>query len=153
MLKDLVVPLLEGALEENPSLFLVDLTISPDNKITVTLDGDNGVTLKECIAVSRAIEHNIDRDEIDFGLEVASSGASSLLKMPRQYNKNVGRVLAVRTAEVAVEGTLTELKEDGVVLEWSAREPKPIGKGKVTVQKRMEIAFTDIIEAKVVIKF
>jgi len=153
MLKDKVTELLNKALQENDSLFLIDFSITLDNKIKVVVDGDAGVTLKDCMAISRAIEHNLDREEEDFALEVASAGATSPLVLPRQYKKNLGKKLEVKTTGENIEGTLTEAAEDRIVLEWKAREPKPVGKGKITVQKRQEIAISDIKEAKVVLKF
>ncbi|MXN92164.1 ribosome assembly cofactor RimP [Flavobacterium sp. Sd200] len=152
--KEKVAALLNAGLEEHPSLFLIDLTIGSGNKINVTLDGDNGVTLQDCINISRAIEHNLDREEEDFSLEVASAGATSPLKFPRQFAKNIGRIVLVKTNDnKEIEADLTEAGENGIVLEWTAREPKQIGKGKETVQKKQEIAYTDIKEAVVVIKF
>lgn len=151
--KEKVGSLLEDALNERPELFLIDLAITDANKIIVTLDGDNGVTLQDCIDVSRAIEHNLDREEQDFSLEVASAGATTPLKKTRQYVKNLGRTLKVKTAESEIEAGLTEANEEFIVLEWKAREPKQIGKGKETVSKRAEIAYKDIKEAVVVIKF
>ncbi len=145
--------LLNKALEENPSLFLVNLTIGADNSIKVVLDGDQGVSLQDCMDVSRAIEHNLDREEEDFSLEVTSAGATSPLTLPRQYNKNIGRKLQVRTTSGELEGTLVGASENSITLEWKAREPKPVGKGKVTVQKKQEIAFSDIQQAKVKLKF
>ncbi|MGJ8731577.1 MAG: ribosome assembly cofactor RimP [Cellulophaga sp.] len=154
MFKEQVTSLLEGALKENPSLFLIDFTITPDYKINIVLDGDNGVTLKDCVAVSRAIDHNLDREEQDFSVEVASAGASTPLVLPRQYTKNIGRKLEVKTIEGRnFEGELTAATEDTITLEWKAREQKPVGKGKVTVQKKEEISFSDIKEAKVILKF
>ena len=85
--------LLGKALEERPSLFLIDFTIGSDNTIRVVLDGDQGVNLQDCMDVSRAIEHNLDREEEDFSLEVTSAGATSPLQLPRQFRKNVGRKL------------------------------------------------------------
>lgn len=153
MFKDEVKTLLSDALDEDGSLFLIDFSISTDNKINVVLDGDNGVTVQDCMRVSRAIEHNLDREEQDFSLEVASAGAASPMVLPRQYKKNVGRKVKVRTEEETFEGNLTATTDDHIVLEWKAREPKPIGKGKVTVQKKKEINFSDIKEAKVILKF
>lgn len=153
MFKEKVTKLLDKALEENESIFLIDFSISPSNKIKITLDGDNGVTLQDCINFSRAIEHNLDREEEDFSLEVESAGAASPIVLPRQYNKNIGRTLEVKTLEDKVEGKLTAATAETITLEWKAREPKPVGKGKVTVQKKQEIAISDIQEAKVVIKF
>jgi len=153
MLKEKVTALLEEALKEDKSLFLLDFSVSADNKIKVILDGDNGVTLQDCMNVSRAIEHNLDREEEDFALEVASAGAASPLKLPRQYSKNIGRKLEVKTQEDEFEGKLTEASESDITLEWKVREPKPVGKGKITVQKKQTIAISDIKEAKVVLKF
>lgn len=153
MLKDRVKELLEEALKEDESLFLIDFSVTADHSIKIILDGDKGITLKDCMRVSRAIEHNLDREETDFALEVTSAGAAAPLLMPRQYKKNIGRKLKVKTSEDNFEGNLTETDEKGIVLEWKAREPKPIGKGKVTVQKKQEIEFSEIKEAKVVLKF
>lgn len=153
MLKGKVKELLEAGLQEDESLFLIDFAITPDNRIKVIIDGDHGVTVDDCIKISRAIEHNLDREEEDFSLEVASAGATSPLVLPRQYGKNIGRKLEVVTDEGSFEGNLTQVDENNIVLEWKAREPKPIGKGKVTVQKKKEINFSDINKAKVVLKF
>lgn len=153
MLKEKVTALLEEALKEDQSLFLLDYSITADNKILITLDGDHGVTLQDCMNVSRAIEHNLDREEEDFSLEVASAGAASPIKLPRQFVKNLGRKLEVKTQDMEFEGKLTEASEDSITLEWKDREPKPIGKGKITVQKKQQIAISDIKEAKVVLKF
>ncbi len=153
MLKEKVESLLNKALEEHPSLFLIDFMVGGDNTIRVVLDGDDGVNLQDCMDVSRAIEHNLDREEEDFSLEVTSAGATSPLQLPRQYKKNIGRKLRVRIAEEELEGNLTEATEDNITLEWKAREPKPVGKGKVTVQKKREIPFSEILEAKVILKF
>lgn len=144
---------MDKALEAHPSLFLIDFTVGGDNNIKVILDGDAGVNLQDCMDISRAIEHNLDREEEDFSLEVTSAGATSPLQLPRQYNKNIGRKLKVRTSAEELEGTLTQTSENSITLEWKAREPKPVGKGKVTVQKKQEIAFSDIQEAKVILKF
>lgn len=151
--KEKVAGLLDAALLERPSLFLIDLSISEANKITVTLDGDQGVTLQDCIDVSRAIEHNLDREEVDFSLEVASAGVSAPLKLVRQFRKNIGRDLSVKTATAAFEGTLKVADENRIVLEWQSREPKKIGKGKETVVRQEEIPLGDIEEAIVTIKF
>lgn len=154
LFKEKVNQLVQEALMERPSLFLIDLKITDDNKISVILDGDNGVNLQDCIDVSRVLEHNLDREEVDFALEVASAGATSPLKMPRQYKKNIGRkIKVVKISDEVIEATLIEADENGVTLEWKAREPKKIGKGKETVDKKEVLPFTDIKQAVVIITF
>ena len=150
---DKVKDLVDEALLENESLFLIDLSISSNNKIQVTVDGDNGVALSECIRISRNVEHNLDREEEDFSLEVTTPDISHPLKVKRQYKKNINRILKVKTQEDSFEGTLTSVNETEIELSWKAREPKPIGKGKMTVEKNAVIAYKDIKEAKVKIVF
>ena len=103
--------------------------------------------------MSRAIEHNLDRDEEDFSLEVLSAGVSEPLSEVRQYRKNVGRKLKVKTGGETIEGELVNAGEENITLQWKAREPKPVGKGKVTVQKEAIVPYENIVEAKVMIKF
>ncbi|WP_269240582.1 ribosome assembly cofactor RimP [Flavobacterium limnophilum] len=151
--KDKVNDLLTQVLLEKPSIFLIDLTITDSFKIIVNIDGDNGVVLQDCIDVSRAIENNLDREEQDFSLEVASVGVGSPLKMVRQYKKNVGRTLIVKLETQTIEAELVEANDNFIILSWEAREPKKIGKGKETVQKRQEIPYTEIKEAIVTVTF
>jgi ribosome maturation factor RimP len=151
--RDKISELLEEALDQKPSLFLVDLTITEAFKVIITLDGDNGVNLQDCIDVSRAIDNNLDREEQDYSLEVASAGVSTPLKLVRQYQKNIGRTLKVKTATETIEAKLEEANEESITLSWSAREPKKVGKGKETVEHKREIPYSDIKEAIVTIIF
>ncbi|SNR54841.1 ribosome maturation factor RimP [Lutibacter agarilyticus] len=154
MNKEKVINLLNNALEENPELFLIELKFLPDNKIYVEVDGDKGISLKECIRINREIEHNLDREEEDFSLEVTSPDVSNPLKVNRQYQKNINRILEVTLKDhTKVEGLLKTVNENSIELEWKAREPKPIGKGKVTVVKNATLLFSTILEAKVKIIF
>ena len=152
--KGIVKSLLDNALQENTELFLIELSFLADNRIYVEVDGDKGVSLKECIRISREIEHNLDREEEDFSLEVTSPDVANPLKVKRQYVKNINRILDVKLKDNStVQGELKSVNENEIELEWKAREPKPIGKGKVTVVKNATIQFDDILEAKVKIIF
>ena len=151
--KEKVLELLNEALKDKPSVFLIDLSINEANKITITLDGDTGVILQDCIDISKAIDNNLDREEQDFSLEVASAGVSSPLKLVRQYKKNIGRTLKVKTATETIEAQLLSANDEVIELTWSAREPKKIGKGKETVIKKQQIPYPEIKEAIVTINF
>jgi len=151
--KEKVESLVSQGIAEKPAIFLIDLTISESQKITIILDGDLGVTLQDCIDVSRVIDNNLDREEHDYSLEVASAGVSTPLKLVRQYKKNIGRVLKVKTVTDKFEAKLDNANDDFITLTWTAREPKKIGKGKETVVKKVEIPYSDIKEATVIITF
>ncbi|MFZ4435499.1 MAG: ribosome assembly cofactor RimP [Flavobacterium psychrophilum] len=151
--KEKVNQLLQTGLDEKPDLFLIDLSVNEANKILVTLDGDQGIQLQDCIDISRAIEHNLDREEQDFSLEVASVGVGSPLKLVRQYVNNIGRTLIVKLATSTIEAELIAATESHITLAWEAREPKKIGKGKETVQKELQIPYSEIKEAIVTVTF
>ena len=133
---------------------MIDLSINDANKISIVLDGDLGINLQDCIDISRAVENNLDREEQDFSLEVASAGISSPLKLVRQYKKNIGRTLKVKTNSLEeIEAQLTMANDEKITIEWQAREPKKIGKGKETVDKKLELSYENIKEAIVIISF
>lgn len=148
-----VKTLVDEALAENEALFLIDLNFGTEGSIKVIVDGDSGVPLSECIRISRHVEHNLDRENEDFSLEVTTPNITDPITDPRQYNKNIDRTLKVKTAKENFEGKLLEVTEQGITLFWKTREPKPIGKGKITVEKQQTISLSDIIEAKVKIIF
>lgn len=152
--KEKVKDLLEKALEENTQLFLIDLDFSESNKISVILDGDSGVNLQDCINVNKFLDSGLEAEEVEYSIEVASAGVSTPLKLVRQYKKNIGRTVKVKTiSQGDFEASLSDADEQTATLTWSAREPKEIGKGKVTVQKTITIPYSDIKEAVVIISF
>ncbi|MDP3353684.1 MAG: ribosome assembly cofactor RimP [Flavobacteriaceae bacterium] len=154
MNKQVVNQLVSEALSENNSLFLIDLTLHQDNRIVVQIDGEHGVPLKECVRISRYIENSLDKEVEDYALEVTTPDIADPIKDIRQYKKNLLRTLLVTLKDRnKVEGVLTQITENGILLESKVREPKPIGKGKITVIKNIEVAFENIEKAIVKIIF
>ena len=152
--KKRIEELLNEFLESREDLFLVDLKISAGDDITVILDGDNGVTLQDCLDASRAVEFNMDREEHDFSLQVMSAGLSEPLSSPRQYRKNIGREIEVLLNDSSeIEGELAKVDDEKITLVLRYRKPKDIGKGKVDVEEEKEIPYSEIKKALVVIKF
>ncbi|PKP43980.1 MAG: ribosome assembly cofactor RimP [Bacteroidetes bacterium HGW-Bacteroidetes-13] len=153
MLAKRVKELLDDFFEENPSLFLIDLQVSEAGQIVVIMDGDEGITVQDCVNASRKVEHNLDPEE-DFSIEVTSAGVSSPLVNIRQYRKNIGREIEVFMANGRKNsGQLIQIQEEEIVLLQKIREPKPIGKGKITVEKKLTIPFTEINKTIVTLKF
>lgn len=140
-------------LETRADLFLIEFKVDEKFKVTIDIDGDNGVNLQDCIDLSKSIDAKVDREEQDFSMEVASVGATSPLRFPRQFIKNKGRRLSVKAHNEVFEGDLTEASEDSFTIEWKAREPKKIGKGKETVEKKQVFTYDEVSEAKVIIIF
>ena len=140
-----ILELVNNALEGSDK-YLVNLKVTPDNRIYVDIDGDNGVTIDDCIELSRAIEGQLDRDEVDFALDVSSAGADQPLKLTRQYRKNVGRELEVVTVDgERAEGTLEDASDEGIVIRTVGTRKQPA--------ETLRFAYRDIKSARVVIKF
>lgn len=153
-LKTRVEELLQAFLQTRPDLFLVDLKVSVASDITIVLDGDQGVSIQDCLDASRAIEFNIDREEQDFSLQVMSAGLSEPLTLPRQFQKNVGRDLEILFEDTTkIQGELASVDDEKITLILRYRKPKDIGKGKVDVEEEREIPYSEIKKALVVIKF
>ena len=137
---------------EGTDKFLVDMHISGDNRINVAIDGDNGITIDDCVELSRYIEKSLNRDEEDFELNVASAGIDSPLKLHRQYVKNIGRTLAVTTLDgEKTTGKLLEVSDNDIVI-LPDNNPR---KKKTDPEEDLSqtIPFTNIQTAKIVIKF
>ena len=149
-----VEQLVHEFLETRKDLYLVDLKISAGDDITVILDGDEGLSLQDCLDASRAIEFNLDREEHDFALQVMSPGLSEPLKLPRQFKKNMGREIEVLlNSDEKIQGEVVAVDDEKVTVVLKYRRPKLIGKGKEDVVENKEIPYTEIKKALVVIKF
>lgn len=135
-------------------VYVTGLKIGSDNHISLFIDGDEGVTIKDCVDLSRAIEGKLDREKEDFALDVSSHGATSPLVIPRQYKRHIGRSFEVKLQDgTKAEGDLVSCDDDEIRLEFSTRENKPVGKGKVTVIKQTAIKYSDIKESRIKLKY
>jgi len=150
--RDNVLQILEPILQEYPSLFLIECIVGSDQSVKVVLDGDEDIRLQDCMEISRKMERKLEEEAHTFSLEVTSSGVGSPLQKERQYPKNKGRKLEVHLSErQPILGVLTAADSESVTLTWKEREPKPIGKGKRTVNKNKTIKYNEIALARVVI--
>jgi ribosome maturation factor RimP len=151
--KEEISEAVKESIAENPDLFLLDIQISPDNQVQVTIDGYKPVPLSECIRITREVESRVDRDKIDYALTVSTFDITQWFDDVRQFYKNMGRKMRVKTDEGETEGILKEIRDGKIILENKVREPKPVGKGKHMVIKKYEIPFDAIKKAKVIISF
>jgi len=149
---DLVKKLVEEKLDEK--MFLVEITVNERNVINVFVDSYDGLTIDQCINISRHVEHSLDREEEDFELQVSSPGLSSKFKVKEQFYKYAGRSVEVVTnADVELEGIILSAAEEGIILETSARELVEGHKKKQLVVKQHQLKYNEIKSAKAVISF
>ena len=145
--------LIEAKLAEGAN-FLVDVAVKPGNKIQVLIDNDNGLSIKDCVEMSRYIESNLDRETEDFELNVSSPGLERPFKTVRQYQKHKGKQVEVRTKEnEKIIGKLLSANNEGIELEIRSKEKTDAKKGKQLITNNINLTFNQIKETKVVVSF
>ena len=131
------------------NVFLVGVKVDSNNRIVVHIDTPDGISIDECVQVSRELENKLDRDQEDFALEVSSPGLNAPFRVLEQYSKNVGRdIIVIRADGEKLVGNLKETGENGIVLEVS---PKKKGQSQSTTLH--ELSFSEIKSARARIQF
>ena len=121
-------------------IFLVEVLVKPGNAITVHVDRPDGISIDECVKISRYLNENLDRDVEDYSLEVSSPGLSGAFKVKQQYEKYLGREIEILyTDGIKVKGKLQKVSDEGVVLNVQGDDE--------------EISFEEIKTAKAIISF
>ncbi len=134
--------------------FIVDLKVSTGNEIKLLIDADVPISISDCMSVSRNVEHNLDRENEDFSLEVSSAGLDQPFKHHRQYLKNVGREVKVIDLEgEKTEGVLTSVEDSSFSVTTKTKERIEGRKAKHWVERVHTFTYVDIKETKVIIGF
>ena len=130
---------------EGTDMFVVECTSTPGNEIELTIDSDTSVGIDVCVALSRAVEADLDRDAEDFSLTVASAGIGSELRTLRQYRKLVGRPVEVLlTNGVKILAHLDEATDEGVTLSYEEKQAVEGRKRKQPVKVTRSYPFAQI---------
>lgn len=139
---------------EEEGLFIVEITVSATNQITIFIDGDKGVTIDQCITISRFIEENFNRDDEDYELDVSSAGLDLPLKVVRQYVKNIGRMVDIVTKKgQKFTGKLVGADNDCFQVEVEKSILLEGKKRKQNVTEIDSIKYSDIKSTKIVVSF
>jgi len=135
-------------------MFLVEVTVNERNVINIFVDSYEGLTIEQCVNISRHIEHSFDREEEDFELQVSSPGLSEKFKVKEQFIKYVGRAIdMVTVSDTELEGVILSATDEGIILETSSRELVEGHKKKQLVVKQHHLKYDEIKSAKAVISF
>lgn len=135
-------------------LFLVDVTVSSNNEIHVMVDSDSGLSINQIVEISRYVESKLDREKEDFELSVFSAGLSEPFKLVRQYKKNQGKEIEVLlTNGQKIAGLLTQVGEQAIDLEVTTKEKLEGSKKKELVTRVHHLEYSEIKEAKKILKF
>lgn len=134
--------------------FLVDISITPDDKIVVEIDHADGVWIEDCVDLSRFIEARLNRDEEDYELEVGSAGIGQPFKIPRQYQIHVGDEVEVMTGEgKKLTGILKEAADDNFTITIKEKVRPEGTKRPVMVDRDLAFGYNEVKYTKYLISF
>ena len=149
--KDIVKNIVLSVIGDS-AIFVVDVKVAGGNKISVEVDKPEGITIEECVRISRAIESGLNRETEDFDLEVSSPGLNEPFKVMEQYRKNCGRhVDVVKRDGKKISGLLQQTNDDGIILEVKTKIREAEQKRPKTVMQTVAVRFSDIKSTKVTI--
>ena len=139
---------------EGKDYFLVETTISPDNKITVEIDHKDGVWIEDCVELSRYIESRLNRETEDYELEVGSAGIGQPFKVLQQYLNHVGEEVEVLTADGRkLTGLLKEANESRFTLTVRKKVKEEGAKRPKWVDEDLAFGYDEIKYTKYLISF
>lgn len=114
---------------ERDDLFIVEVMFTGaknNQKIMVLVDGDQGVDIDVCAAVSRKLASFIEEEDLikdKYILEVSSPGVDYPLTSQRQYKKNIGRTVKVfLKSNKDLEGKLVDVKNDHILVQKTTKK-------------------------------
>lgn len=150
--KNVVKGLVEDWLQGR-EYFLVDVSVSADDRIVVEIDHAEGVWIDDCVALSRYIEEHLSREE-DYELEVGSAGIGQPFKVLRQYQIHVGRKVEVLTAEgKKLRGELVQADEEAFVVVVSVKEKAEGQKRPKLVDRELRFTYDEVKSVRLLIDF
>ena len=134
--------------------FLVDVTVSPDDKIVVEIDHAEGVWIDDCVELSRYIESNLNREEEDYDLEVGSAGIGQPFKVLKQYEIHVGKDVEVLTNDgKKYTGALTKVNPENFTITIEVKVKPEGAKRPKWVEQEVKFAYNEIKYTKYLISF
>ena len=134
--------------------FLVDVTVSADNCVSVEIDHADGVWIEDCVQLSRHIEANLNRDEEDYELEVGSAGIGQPFKVLRQYINHIDKEVEVLACDgKKYRGILARADEDAFAVVVKVKEKPEGAKRPVMVDKEYVWKYNEVKYTKYLINF
>ena len=154
MEKNLIIEPIGPAVKDR-GCFIVDVTVSKDNDIVLTIEKETGdVDLDDCVALNDAFLAAFDKDVEDYSLTVSSAGLDQPFKVSGQFTKAIGsQVVVLLKGGRKLTGILTTADDEGIVLRYVTREVPEGKKKKVPVEHEDRFVFADVNSVSPFVEF
>lgn len=139
---------------ERTAVFIVDIWVDRSNKIFVEVDKPEGITIEECVNISRAVENSLNREIEDYDLEVSSPGLTEAFKVVEQYHKNCGKIVdIIKKDGQKINGLLKCADNDCITLDTRIKIKEDGQKRPKTAMQTITLKYDEIKATKVTITF
>ncbi len=153
--KNVIKTAVEEWLEQN-EYYLVDVEMTPDERIVIEIDHADGVWIEDCADLSRFLQEKLGEELGDYELEVGSAGIGQPFKVIQQYRNHIGKEVEVLQQNgLKIQGILKEVSEDGTQFVITAKEKQYVeGKKRpVLVDVDKAFAISDVKYCKYLLNF
>ena len=139
---------------ESKDYFLVDVEVTPDDRIAVEIDHADGVWIEDCVELSRFIEEHLNRDEEDYELEVGSAGLGQPFKVEQQYINCLGKQVEVLSSDgQKYKGELKAVDGRTFTILTKEKQKQEGKKRPVTVDVEKQFNMDEVKYCKYIIDF
>ena len=139
---------------EDKEYFLVEVSVSTDNCVSVEIDHADGVWIEDCVQLSKHIEANLNRDEEDYELEVGSAGIGQPFKVLQQYINHIDKEVEVLARDgKKYRGVLARAEEESFAVTVQVKEKPEGAKRPVLVDKEYTWKYNEVKYTKYLINF
>lgn len=128
--------------------YLVDVEMTPDDRIVIEIDHADGVWIEDCADLSRHLQETLGEELGDYELEVGSAGIGQPFKVTQQYRNHIGKEVEVLQKNgQKKQGILKEVSEDGQQFTITTKEKQQVEGKKRPVMMDVDKTF-DINDIK-----
>ena len=136
--------------------YLVDVEMTPDDRIVIEIDHADGVWIEDCADLSRHLQETLGEELGDYELEVGSAGIGQPFKVTQQYRNHIGKEVEVLQKNgQKKQGVLKEVSEDGQQFTITTKEKQQVEGKKRPVMMDVDktFAISDIKYCKYLLAF
>lgn len=144
--KETLESLINAYMEQQEQHYeLIDLHISADNGIVVSIDSVEYVDVDFCADLNRYIQEHLDREAEDYSLEVGSVGLTDPFRTRMQYDKHLGDLVDVLTKDgKKLKGTLVNTDDEAFEVETEVLVQEEGKKRKTKQLQTLRFAYGDV---------
>jgi ribosome maturation factor RimP len=140
---------------EKGDYYLVDVEMTPDDRIVIEIDHADGVWIEDCADLSRFLQERLGDELGNYELEVGSAGIGQPFKVIQQYRNHIGKEVEVLQKDgKKTVGVLKDVTDDETFV-VTTKEKQQVEGRKRPVLVEVDKSFTigDVKYCKYLLNF